>query len=182
MPDEPIPPRDTRALGRGMLYAMWLLVLGGLYFGFQQWVDSQHNPNRELARVSIANGPVVLQRNRAGHYVASGALNGQPVTFLLDTGASDISIPARLADRIGLRRGAALVYETAAGRVTNYLTRVDRVSLGAIHVDNVRASINPHTDADEVLLGMTFLKHLDFTQQGDELILQQPGHRQKIGN
>ena len=49
----------------------------------------------------------ILESNRQHHYVASGTINGRPVTFLLDTGATDVVIPAQLADRLKLRRGLA---------------------------------------------------------------------------
>ena len=116
---------------------------------------------------------VVLRQNRAGHYVASGGINGQPVTFLLDTGATSVSIPASVAGRLGLKRGAAMRAHTANGTVTTYATRLDEVRLGNISLENVRADINPHMLGDEVLLGMSFLRKLEFTQRDRELTIRQ---------
>ena len=122
-----------------------------------------------------ANGvkEVVLQRNRDGHYLATGQINGQNVEFLLDTGASDVSVPQPLAMRLGLKRGQAAIYSTANGNITSYLTRIDSLNLGGIELRDIRASINPSTNADTILLGMSFLKHLEFTQRGDTLIIRQ---------
>ncbi|NOX75626.1 MAG: TIGR02281 family clan AA aspartic protease [Gammaproteobacteria bacterium] len=164
-----------RRLGLGMTIAMWVVVLFLLTLFFQDWWGKQQNPNQQLPVSFDANGApeLVLQRNRYGHYVASGAINGQPVVFMVDTGASDVSVPGDVAERLGLKPGRALVYQTANGPVRAYRTRLDEVSLGAIRLAGVRASINPAMQQQEVLLGMSFLKHLEFTQRGDTLTLRQ---------
>jgi len=111
-----------------------------------------------------------------GHYLANGEINGRPVTFLLDTGATDISIPALLAKDLGLERGAARRYQTANGTITTYGTRLETVRLGGIVRRQVRAHINPGMRQGEVLLGMSFLKHLEMVQRGNQLTLRQyPG-------
>lgn len=157
-----------------MIYLMWILVLVGLTYFFSAWLDAQRNPNQQLAaRISsMGDVEVVLQRNRYGHYVATGKINGHEVEFLLDTGATDVSIPERVAQRLGLRRGPGHNAITAAGIVQVYATRLEQVELGAIQLDNVRASINPHMGGDEILLGMSFLRQLDFSQSGNQLTLK----------
>jgi aspartyl protease family protein len=166
---------STRRLGTGMVIAMWVLLLVLLTIAFNHWLAGERNPNQS-PRVASRDGivEVVLQRNRGGHYMATGEINGQPVEFMLDTGASDISVPARLAERLGLKRGAKMVYQTAAGPVVQFATQIDRVALGPIELSAVRASINPHSDDGVVLLGMSFLKHLEFVQRGDTLTLRKP--------
>jgi aspartyl protease family protein len=114
----------------------------------------------------------VLKRNHFGHYVTSGTVNGDPVEFLLDTGASDVAIPADLADRLGLKRGPPVQYQTANGTITAYRTTIDSVAIGPMVVRNVPASINPGMHDMEILLGMSVLKHVEFTQRGDTLILR----------
>jgi len=116
---------------------------------------------------------LTLQRNRFGHYVASGNINDTPVVFLLDTGASDVSVPENLARQIGLKRGRPMMYQTANGTITVFATRLDKVDLGGIVLRQVRASINPNMQGNEVLLGMSFLKHLEFSQRGNTLVLRQ---------
>jgi aspartyl protease family protein len=115
---------------------------------------------------------ITLQRNRWGHYVTSGKINGQVVTFMLDTGASDVSVPERLANELGLRRGMEQQYNTANGVITGYRTTIDRISIGDIELHNVRASINPKDTDLDILLGMSFLNQLEYTQRGDQLILK----------
>ena len=70
-----------------MLAIAWLLIIAGLYWFFGSWEANQSNPN--TARVlNQQQGELALARNRAGHYVADGEINGRHVTFLLDTGAT----------------------------------------------------------------------------------------------
>jgi aspartyl protease family protein len=167
------PHQQQRRLGVGMVIAAWIgvLLLASLFFN--KVLEQQHNPNQQLAASTADPGPVVLKRNKFGHYVASGTIDNQPVVFMLDTGASDVSIPAPLAERLGLRRGMASTYDTANGPVVAYRTTLGEVRLGGIVLRDIPASINPGMRDDQVLLGMSFLKHLEFTQRGDTLTLRQ---------
>jgi len=166
---------SPQRLGKGMIYVSWLLVLGLLFLFFNHFIDKQHNPNQELNTQYNQDGTreVILQRNRNGHYVATGTINGQPVIFFLDTGATMVSIPERVANRLNLERGTPMLVSTANGTATVYRTQLDNIALGEIKLHQVRASINPSILSEEILLGMSFLKHLEFTQRGDVLILRQ---------
>ena len=158
-----------------MIVASWILVALLLTLAFGNYLERQHNPNRTIDSRVTENlvREVVLKRNRAGHYVATGQINGKPVDFLLDTGATTVSVPNGFAERLGLRRGPRLQATTANGVITTYSTTLAQVSLGDILLKDVQASINPHTNTDEVLLGMAFLKHLELVQRGDTLTLRQ---------
>ena len=158
-----------------MTVLAWIVVLGLLGAFFGGWMEKLNNPNQRIATQLSADGvrEVVLRQNRAGHYVATGAINGDPVTFLLDTGATSVSVPAGVARRLGLRRGTPLRANTANGVITTYSTRLDQVRLGDIALNNVRADINPHMQGKEVLLGMSFLRKLEFTQRDRELTIRQ---------
>ncbi len=169
------PAHSTRRLGIGMIAAAWVVLLGLLTLLFGDWLESQQNPNSNVQGRVLESGvrEVVLRRNRSGHYVATGRINGQPVRFLLDTGATTVSVPAGLAGPLGLNRGRAQLANTANGVVTTYATRLESVALGELRVENVRANINPGMRGNEILLGMSFLKQLEFTQRGDTLTIRQ---------
>jgi aspartyl protease family protein len=163
-------------LGKGMIIAAWLLLLALLTWFFNAKIERQHNPNHQIRSAITADGlpTVQLERNRFGHYVATGYINNQPVTFMLDTGASDVSVPLSVADKLGLEKGQALLYQTANGTIKAWQTVIDEIRLGDLSVGPVRASINPGAQGDAVLLGMSFLKQLDFSQQGNTLTLEYP--------
>ena len=91
----------------------------------------------------------------------------------MDTGATRVSIPAGVAARLGLTRGRPGRASTANGTIVVYATVLDRVTLGNLAMEGVHADINPHMQGDTVLLGMSFMKHLEMTQRGDRLTLRQ---------
>lgn len=161
-------------LGKTFIILAWIIGLGLLTLLFSDILEEQFNPNRTVLSQMGPDGTaeVVLERNRYGHYVTSGMINGQPVTFMLDTGASDVAIPQAIAERLNLQRGRALTYQTANGPAIGYLTRLDSVAIGPLEIRDVRASINPGYESDAILLGMSVLKQLEFTQRGNMLILR----------
>lgn len=164
-----------RKLGRGMAVLASLLVLGIFYLYFENTLQMRDNPNRELQ--VAPGGDLVLKRSRDGHYLFPGTINGRPVTFLLDTGATLVSVPAHLADELGLKAGAYQPSITANGTVASRATRVASLAFGPFDLRNVPASLNPGMENDQVLLGMSALKHLEFAQRGDTLVLRPPGEK-----
>ncbi len=170
------PPHVTHRYGRRMMYLAWAAVFGLLYLFFDDKIESIYNPNKSPESQSTGAGlvDVTLLRNRYGHYVTNGRINSQTVEFLLDTGATDINIPEPVAQRLQLQRGQAFRAMTANGTVTNYKTRLASVEVGGIRLENVEASINPYMGGDGILLGMSFLRELDFRQDGSRLTLTGP--------
>lgn len=161
-------------LGKGMLYAGWLMALLLLTLYFGHWQKQRENPNSMPLSTSAAGvNEVVLQRNYQHHYVAGGNINGESVTFLVDTGATQVSVPSHLADKLGLIPGARGYAITANGRVQTRATVIDDLQLGSIRLKGVRANINPGMTQDEILLGMSALKNVEFTHRDGTLTLKQ---------
>jgi aspartyl protease family protein len=152
------------------------LFLATRFFG--QWEARQQNPN---IVVSSEQGEgfieVKLASNNQGHFVASGQINGQSVDFMLDTGATDVSIPAEMAERLKLEKGFGVTLSTANGRTQGYRTRIERLQLGDIVLRDVRALVVPGLDGKQVLLGMSALNKLEFTQRGGTMLLRQTTNR-----
>lgn len=155
---------------------IWIALLGATTLIFNHVLDDFNNPNKQLTvHVNeFGNKEVVLDRNRYGHYVASGEINAFPVTFLLDTGATLVAVPEHIARQLNLKKGAAFQSQTANGNSTSYATVINELTLGDIVMTNVPASISTGMEFDEILLGMSFLKHLQLTQQGKQLRISVP--------
>ncbi len=165
--------RATRRAGLGMMLLFWVLFLGGGAWWFHDYLENQRNPNAHLADVAMGEGePVVLQRNRAGHFMATGRINDQPVEFLLDTGATYVAVPAEMAERLGLESIGSAWFNTANGRVRGELTLLDEVSLGGYSARQVRGSISPGLTGEAALLGMSFLDRFDIEIRDARMVLR----------
>lgn len=158
--------------------ALWPVVITfavlmfAMTLAFDHLIEQRHNPNLSLVNPDQSASRVVLKRNRYGSYIAPGKINGIPVTFLVDTGASTVAMPQSLARHLKLERGRAYAVNTAAGPTHAFDAHLNSVELGGIRIEHVRGTITPAMTGDEVLLGMTFLRHVDFYQQGDELVIE----------
>jgi len=166
--------REQQSIGRYMIIGMWVVGLALATLLMNNWLEKQRNPNNAVV-TSLAGDKrqITLQRGRHGHYLLTGKINGFSVDFLVDTGASSVSIPADFAERIGLRRGTPIRISTANGISTAYQTRIESLEMGELEVRNATAHINPGL-SDEVLLGMSVLKHYELVQRGETLVIREP--------
>jgi len=157
-----------------MVSFAWLGLLAMLVIGFDRYLGQQSNPNErpDVIYASDGSAEVTLRQNRQGHYIAEGKLDDHWVMFVLDTGATNISIPAKVASEMNLTQGHPERTRTANGDVVVYRVILDSVTLGSIKLKNVTAHINPHMDGKAVLLGMSFLKHVEMAQKDKQLTLR----------
>ena len=157
-----------------MIFVAALLALGMMTWFFQGVLDRRNNPNMSV-QSEVVGGvrQVVLAANRDHHYVATAQINGQPVEVLIDTGATQVAVAEAVARRIGLEPGAPTMISTANGVVQARLTRLESVRIGDIEVRNVTGIIVPNMDDPEVLIGMNFLREVEMTHRGGQLILRQ---------
>lgn len=166
-------PPGKRA-GKVLMLLAWGagLFLATRYFG--EWEQRQENPNAVVTS-QHGNGYIEVQLvgNRQGHFVSTGKINGRTVQFLLDTGATDVAIPGKVADILQLPRGVPLLVSTANGRTEGFRTSLERLQIGDIVLHNVRALVVPGLDGEQVLLGMSAMKQLEFTQRGGNMLLRQ---------
>ena len=169
---------STNKIAGKMFFAMWLILIVLLSYLFSIILDNQNNPNKNPSSTILDNNvkELKLMRNRQGHYVSNGQINNQNVTFMLDTGATDVSVPADIASKLGLVKGNAMTYVTANGNAVVYATRLRSISIKDIKLENIRATINPNTSDSTILLGMSFLKHIEFSQNGNILTLRHYGN------
>lgn len=115
----------------------------------------------------------IQQKN--GQYITSGSINGRVVSFLVDTGATSISMSMAEARRLGLKldRNNAVYVGTAGGRVIGYPVMLDSVKVGGLKASYVRAVVLESGFSGEILLGMTFLQHVDIKHERGFMVLEQ---------
>lgn len=121
---------------------------------------------------------VVIPQQRSGSYFVNGQINDKSVSFIVDTGASSVAIPATAARHLGIKPDPEniQVSRTAGGDTNSYRVLLDKVSVGSgenkIIRRNVRGGILPDMEGVHILLGMSFLgDEIDFMQDDDTLIL-----------
>ena len=159
------------------------VVLGMVFltFFFGGVKENRRNPNSDpTSNIHSESIEVPLKRNRQGHYMLIGQINGEDVEFLLDTGATDVVVPESTARKLGLPYGIRGRAMTANGPVTIYQTRINELHLGKIRLTNIDASISPNMEG-AILLGMSALGQIEFSQQADILTLKQQVLKQKTG-
>jgi aspartyl protease family protein len=115
---------------------------------------------------------VTLAADTRGHFITDGAINDQPVRFVVDTGATMVALPAADARRLGLdyRKGEVALTKTAAGVVPVYRVRLDSVRLGGIEIAGVDGVVIEQ-GLDIALLGMSFLSRVEMKNEGQLMTL-----------
>ena len=120
--------------------------------------------------------PQVLDNTAAEHGDLAAMrekVDGEWQTITWDEYRDQARNVARAFMSLGLQPGRAFSTQTANGQSVSYAVNLERVGVGGITLQQVPASITPGLMTREVLLGMSFLKHIEFTQRGDQLILRQ---------
>jgi aspartyl protease family protein len=120
-------------------------------------------------------GSVALIADSRGHFVTTGNVNGMPLRFLVDTGASVIALSVDDAKRAGVNylAGSRGQVQTANGIATVYLVKLDAVKVGEILLNNVDAAVIDGNKLPIALLGMSFLNRMEMKRAGDTLTLIQ---------
>jgi aspartyl protease family protein len=162
-------------LGQSARMALaWGLIFMGVIAGYGLWNDIR---DEVLPSQSVATDGTMIEvpRGPDGHFHLTLELDGTPVQFLVDTGASDIVLTRKDAERVGIDLDALAflgVARTANGEVRTAYTSVDDISLGPVTFRNVSVAVN----AGEMrgsLLGMTYLSRFRRLQiEGDRLTLE----------
>jgi len=116
---------------------------------------------------------IVMNAESGGHFFSSGAINGQAVRFMVDTGATAVSIGVPEAERIGLnyKSGQLARSSTANGTVTTWKVKLGSVRVGDVEIHDVDASVVPAT-MPFVLLGNSFLGRFQMKRENDQMVLE----------
>ena len=125
-------------------------------------------------RPKSADG-VTIYRNAWGMFHTVGSINGLPVEFLIDTGASSVAMNAAQARRLGIDyhvEGNTTYVATASDVVKAYQVKLDVVKVGTIELRNVTGVVMEGGQPSDVLLGMSFLGRLEMINQADRMVLR----------
>ncbi len=116
---------------------------------------------------------VAITADVRGHFTADGQVNGMPVRFMVDTGASLVSLPASEAQRLSLdyKKGQKALMGTANGTVPGYLIKLDTLRVGSVTLHGVDAVVLDGPGFDSPLLGMSALNRLNMKREGDVMTL-----------
>jgi len=127
---------------------------------------------RSAAAAASGRSKVTLAADHRGMFHADGAINGLPVRFMVDTGATFVGMSASEARRLGIdyQKGRPVMMQTANGQVVNYLVKLDRVRLGDIELNGVDGVVGEQ-DMPFALLGMSFLNRLEMQREGSSMTL-----------
>ena len=119
------------------------------------------------------SGKIVMVADGQGHFLTTGTVNGTSVRFLVDTGATMISLGATDARRIGVdfNRGQKALTNTANGQAVVSKVQLDTVRIGDVTLHNVDALIH-QTDMPVALLGMSFLNRMEMQRDGHTMTLK----------
>jgi aspartyl protease family protein len=120
---------------------------------------------------------VSIQRDIRGHFAVTGRVNGRPMGFMVDTGATAVALRASDAAMLGIHpmpRDFVAQVQTANGSVRAAQAQLSMVEIGAVTVHEVKALVLPDEALSENLLGMSFLSRLRrFEYDSGRLILEQ---------
>jgi len=175
---------DSSTAGSGMLgHAVKLagsVLVAGLAVALladRDPAEPDAAPNVAVATPAPRSAPLselVLQAGAHGHFMVDAAVNGQTITFLVDTGASSIYLTPQDAARLGwtpARLTYSERYSTASGEVRAAPVTLRTLRIGQLELYDLPASVGEQQSSTS-LLGMTFLKRLDSYQvRGNRLIL-----------
>jgi len=160
--------------------AVWIIIGTVVLAGYSYRHEFSDLGNRMLGELlphhgqTGEGGSVTLRLGNRGHFIAESQVNGVDIRFLVDTGASDVTLSPADAQRLGFdldNLNFNRVYQTANGTVMGAPIRLDEVRLGSIIVRDVRASVNG-ADMRNSLLGMSFLNRLSrYEVSRDQLTL-----------
>jgi aspartyl protease family protein len=161
----PTAARSAGQLGLFPLMVFWFVVMGLLYGVMTYYLKPKQTK-------VLANGDLVIQRSQDGHFYTPGKVNGVEVTFMVDTGASLVTISEPLAQKALVLGGTPTIFHTAngdkAGRVVEGLS----VSIGPVVATNIKVGVGlVGGKEDDALLGQSFLSKFEITMNKDQLIL-----------
>ncbi|TKZ20733.1 TIGR02281 family clan AA aspartic protease [Shimia litoralis] len=163
-----------QSFGKILQQAMaWVLIFLGVIVAIGMWGDIRDTV-RPTQAVFSDEGRIEIPRSQDGHYRLTLTINGKPILFVVDTGASQVVLSKADAAKAGLDLENLVYYGralTANGEVRTAPVTLTEVKIGTLTDRNVAAQVNGG-ELDQSLLGMSYLQRFEqITITGQKLIL-----------
>ena len=139
--------------------AAWALIFGGFVAAYGLWTDISHSIGPQQLVFDEGNR-IVVPRSQNGHYILYADVNGAPLRFVLDTGATSLVLTQEDAVAAGLDPSELNYFSramTANGEVRTAPVRLDTITLGNVTDENIAAVVN-EGEMSSSLMGMTYLQ------------------------
>jgi aspartyl protease family protein len=162
---------STARRGAFWMLIFWVGLGAALYAGFSHF-EGQRTA-RQTPYTTTDQGEIVITRGRDGHFRLPGTVNGRPVEFLVDTGASLVTVSAAFAQQAGMEGGQSVTFNTANGPMPGRVLRNVPVTAGSFAVAGAAVGIGLETGQEAVaLLGQSFLSRFDIELKAHQMVLR----------
>lgn len=158
-----------------VIHSLFWLGIGALFFALFTWLNTP--------KITQINNrvEVIVPTAADGHHYVDGMINGHSVKFLIDTGATYVSVGSSIASQLDLGPGQDTNFQTANGKVVGKLIANQAVAVAGLQVPPLTVGIMPNAQ-HTALLGQNFLRHIEMTQADRKLILKGQYLPNQIGN
>lgn len=164
---------QSRQLGAAFLVIGWIAFIVLIALLLNHTLFATKTPS---ISETDAGKQITIYRDYDSHFRIKGNINGIPVTFLIDSGATSVAMSEAIANQSKLQKKAPITAQTAAGESVGYFTKIEEIEIGGITIHNVSGVIIPDFDSNEALLGMNVLSKFTMQQNKDTLILTVPNN------
>jgi aspartyl protease family protein len=152
-------------------HLVWVIFWVGLLVAGYLVSDRLLAPPAAVRMVAKGQNEIVVPVARDGHYYLDGSVNNVPVRFMVDTGASYVSVGSGFAQGAGLGDGIRASFNTANGTVEGRIVKNQTVRADALEIAGLSVAVMPEQRGD-ALLGQNFLRHFEVTQSAGALRLR----------
>ena len=144
----------------------WCVVMALLYLAMTHYLKPRQ------VQV-LANGDLVITRSHDGHFYTMGTVNGREARFLVDTGASLVSVSEAFAQQALIHGGVPTTFKTANGDRLGRVVDDVGVAIGPVRLTNVKVGVGiSASDDNDALLGQSFLSKFDITINKTQMVLR----------
>lgn len=148
------------------MMVFWCVVMALLYLAMTHYLKPRQ------VQV-LANGDLVINRSHDGHFYTMGTVNGREARFLVDTGASLVSVSEAFAQQALIHGGVPTTFKTANGDRLGRVVDDVGVAIGPVRLTNVKVGVGiSASDDNDALLGQSFLSKFDITINKTQMVLR----------